>query len=179
MNKTPARSGKNYLGFTVIELIITLGLFVVIFTIVIGIFIRAVRTSRYVSAISALNNNLSLTIEQASREIRTAYDFCVDLNCSSSIFSFRNGSGALVEYRLGSDGNDGKITRSVNGGPPAPITADDVEIIKLNFVVYTASASQQPRVTIALTARHRDSGLQAVIAPVEIQTTVSSRNPRE
>jgi len=174
-NKNSSKFGES--GFTLVELIITLGLFIIIFTVVIGIFVRAITTSRYVGSITALNNNLSLVIEQISREVRTAYDFCVDLICDSANFSFRNSAGALVEYRLGTGEDAGRLIRA-SGGSGAPITAEDIEIAVLNFVVYTASSLQQPRVTVALTARHRDEVLQSVIAPIEIQTTISSRNPR-
>ncbi len=63
-------------GFTLVELLITVGLFVIIITIAVGGFTNAVRTERQVSLLISAQSNVSLVLEQMSREIRTGYLFC-------------------------------------------------------------------------------------------------------
>ena len=63
-------------GFTLVELLITVGLFVIIITIAVGGFTNAVRTQRQVSLLISAQSNVSLVLEQMSREIRTGYLFC-------------------------------------------------------------------------------------------------------
>jgi len=63
-------------GFTLVELLITVGLFVVVITIAVGGFTNAIRTERQVSSLISAQSNISLALEQMSREIRTGYLFC-------------------------------------------------------------------------------------------------------
>jgi prepilin-type N-terminal cleavage/methylation domain-containing protein len=69
---------KNYSksGFTLVELLIAVGLFVIIISIAVGGFINALRTQREVSSLIATQSNVSLALEQMTREIRTGYLFC-------------------------------------------------------------------------------------------------------
>ena len=63
-------------GFTLVELLITVGLFTVIVTIAVGGFINAIRTQRQVSSLISAQSNVSLALEQMTRAIRTGYLFC-------------------------------------------------------------------------------------------------------
>lgn len=71
--KSPAASRR---GFTLIEMLVAIAIFTTTISIAVGGFITALRTQRQVSALLAANNNLSLTLEQMAREIRTGYNFC-------------------------------------------------------------------------------------------------------
>jgi prepilin-type N-terminal cleavage/methylation domain-containing protein len=63
-------------GFTLVELLITVGLFVIIITIAVGGFTNAIRTQRQVSSLISAESNVSLSLEQMARQIRTGYLFC-------------------------------------------------------------------------------------------------------
>jgi prepilin-type N-terminal cleavage/methylation domain-containing protein len=65
-------------GFTLIEMLVTVGLFAIIVTIAVGAFVNAERTERQVSSLIAAQSNVSLAVEQMSRNIRTGYLFCHD-----------------------------------------------------------------------------------------------------
>ena len=67
---------KNKKGFTLIEMLVTVGLFAIIVTIAAGGFTNAIRTQRQVSALISSESNVSLTVEQMARQIRTGYLFC-------------------------------------------------------------------------------------------------------
>ncbi|HUC02138.1 MAG TPA: type II secretion system protein [Candidatus Paceibacterota bacterium] len=63
-------------GFTLIEMLITVGLFTIIITIAVGAFANAVRTQRQVSSLISAESNISITLEEMARQIRTGYLFC-------------------------------------------------------------------------------------------------------
>jgi prepilin-type N-terminal cleavage/methylation domain-containing protein len=66
----------NSRGFTLVELLITVGLFTIILAIAIGGFINAINTQRQISSLISAQSNVSLALEQVTREIRTGYLFC-------------------------------------------------------------------------------------------------------
>jgi len=68
----------NQKGFTIIELLVTIGLFSTIVAIGIGGFANALHTQRQISLLLAAQSNVSVAIEQMSREMRTGYLFCHD-----------------------------------------------------------------------------------------------------
>jgi len=70
-------------GFTLIEMLVTVGLFAIIITIAVGGFVNAERTQRQVSSLISAQSNVSLALEQMSREIRTGYLFCHDPGVST------------------------------------------------------------------------------------------------
>jgi prepilin-type N-terminal cleavage/methylation domain-containing protein len=67
---------KSRSGFTLIELLVAIGLFTIIVAIAVGGFTNALRTQRQVSSLIATQSNVSLALEQITREIRTGYLFC-------------------------------------------------------------------------------------------------------
>ncbi len=71
-------------GFTLVELLVAIGLFAVIATIASGGFISALRTQRRVASLISAESNVTLVLEQMAREERTGYLFCHDLNTNSA-----------------------------------------------------------------------------------------------
>ena len=152
-------------GFTLVELLITVGLFVVIITIAVGGFTNAIRTERQVSSLIATQSNISLALEQMSRDIRTGYLFChapipgtttYSPSCDDSdssdpvptICTVDNSSGSPVwtcpaldfYYAEGNHVNyswaAGALMESVNGNPPLSITGDTITVKYLQFRLF-------------------------------------------
>ncbi len=74
---TGTHNQKNYRkGFTLVELLITVALFTIIIAIAVGTFTNALRTQRQVSSLISAESNVSLSLEQMARDIRTGYLFC-------------------------------------------------------------------------------------------------------
>lgn len=67
---------KHRAGFTLIETMISIGIFMVLVTIAIGGFVQALHTQGEVGKLISAQSNVSLGIEQMTREIRTGYLFC-------------------------------------------------------------------------------------------------------
>ena len=79
------------------------------------------------------------------------------------------------------DGTDIGITYELLGGriykEGEAITADNVHVEKLRFYIKNEPATAQPRVTVSIKIRHKDSATKAEEQhSIELQTTVSSRS---
>ena len=59
-------------GFTLVELLVAIGVFSILISVAVGTFARALRTQRQTAALIAANSNASLVLEQMAREIREA-----------------------------------------------------------------------------------------------------------
>jgi len=168
-------------GFTLIELIVAVSLFSVVVSIAAGGFVSALRTQRQSSALTLANSNVSLALEQMSREIRTGKNFgCVGSlggaetpsTCSNGL-AFTNANGESVAYCP--DGAGG-IVRALNSDCAAgeEITSDSVIVNYLLFRLVGTSGGQAPaRVTILLGVGPREKEISGNV--LNLETTVSSR----
>ena len=75
-------------GFTIIELMVAMTVFLVVVGISSGIFTRTIRTQRIVTDMSASLNNVTLALEQIAREARTGYFFTFGIDLD--MLSFTN-----------------------------------------------------------------------------------------
>ncbi len=148
-------------GFTVIELMVAVGLFIIVVGIASGTFVHSLRTQRNVAGLMAANDNASLTLEQMTREIRTGKNF----SSTGSRLTFTNYQNEPVSYTL----TDGAMYR--NG---APLTSKNVLVPYLSFILLGEAPSdgKQTRVTILLGVSARGR-LESFIT--RLQTTVSPR----
>jgi prepilin-type N-terminal cleavage/methylation domain-containing protein len=167
-------------GFTMIELLVAVGLFAIVTSIAMGGFANALRTQRQSAGLIGANSNVSLVLEQISREIRTGYDFCVNgQNCPSlGELSFKNAKKQVVTYCL----DQGGIMRGTGpGGCGAAgiqkITADNVLVQHLEFYLdgNRPGDGRQPRITIAIGVSSKESGISGNV--INLQTTLSPRLP--
>src|SRR5882724_10940227 len=88
-------------GFTLIELVVAIGVFGILVTLAMGSITRSLRIQRELSAMIAANTSVSLALEQMAREIRTGSGLC-PATCSSDELEFTNAKGDLVAYRMAS-----------------------------------------------------------------------------
>lgn len=179
---------KKSRGFTVVELLVAVGLFSTIASIAVGGFVRALRTQRQVAALISVNDNTFLAIEEMAREIRVGRLFCADMmnpdgttSGTSSLckneseIAFISGfTNDTIQYQL----KDGYIVKIV-GGTPTNITGSGVLVRYLNFAKSgnggLMNDGAQPRITISLGVTSRSS--ESAISTTRFQTTVSSRAP--
>ena len=172
-------------GFTLLELVVALGIFIIITTIAVGGFVGALRTQRQVAALISANNNVSLVIEQMAREMRTGRNFYLapdgsPYNPPSSLttLSFYNGYGELVTYRK-NPSNTFIERRGSAGGNFERITGLGAFVWNLTFLTnyYPKNDNWPTRVTILVGVSATESGIAEGI--VRLHTTVSSRQADE
>lgn len=175
-------------GFTLIEVLVSIGLFAIIVTIAVGGLARALRSQRQVASLLAASSNVSLVLEQMAREIRTGSGFFCARDalgnpdpspsppCHVQVVSeiiFTNSSGEVVTYRL--DPVNGAIERGIEGGGFDKITGDNVTVQYLNFLLLGSLNNDRfpPRVTIAIGVSPKEVTLAGSV--LSLQTTISSR----
>lgn len=169
-------------GYTLIELLVAVGLFLVVISIATGGFVNALRTQRQSASLVLANSNVSLVLEQISREMRTGANFvCSDgttgggepITCSSGL-TFINASGDDVSYCPdGSGGIVRALSSNCLGGQK--ITSDGVQVNYLKFRIfgYTAADNFPARITISLGISPKGVGVSGNI--MNLETTVSAR----
>ncbi|MEK7465168.1 MAG: type II secretion system protein [Patescibacteria group bacterium] len=184
------RNKKN--GFTIVELLVALSVFVAVLGLVTGGFMQSIRTQRSVAAMIAVNNNMSLVLEQIAREIRAGRNFChtVDPNalphptCTTRFpaigddnIEFQRMRGnelVTVAYRYNIASTS--IERKEGGGEFKAITAPNVNVQHFDFSMQDqrAPAFELPwRVTIRMTVSPINITSPTMVE--NIQTTVSAR----
>ncbi len=167
INRKPSRT-----GYTIIELLVAMTVFMMLISVTSGIFIRALRTQRMTTALIAANSNAGLAIEQISREIRTGTGFVTN----GISLTFNNAKNQSVTYRWNNVSSALAIERSIDGINFKRITADNVRIHNLNFTVFRGPSQANPypaRITIVLQVGALTQFPDAPL--VNLQTTVSAR----
>ncbi len=81
-------------GFTLVELIVSVGLFALVMTLVTGAYLIMIGINRQVQASATGINNLSFALEDMTRSIRTGTNYVL----SGGSFSFRDSSGNMISY---------------------------------------------------------------------------------
>ncbi len=161
-------------GFTIVELLVAMAIFIAAVSIASAGFARALRSQKAVVALMAANDNASLSIEQMAREIRTGYNFCAGgLSCSASELTFVNANNYVVTYRW--NAADAAIERGLENANFQKFTADNVRVVNLRFAVSGNQTGDgaPPRVTVIMGVGAKSQGVENVV--VNVQTTVSAR----
>lgn len=146
-------------GYTLIELIVAVGLFALVMALAAGAYLLMININRQAQGISTGINNLSFALETMTRTIRTGTAYSCGLisglgDCGSGGTSFTfspAGGGAPVTYTL--DGST--IQKKVGVSSSALTDPSSVQITSLMFYVSgTATASSgdytQPHVTMVI-----------------------------
>lgn len=166
-------------GFTLVELIVAMSVFVVAVAITSGVFVRAVKAQRQVNQMMVVNSDASLIIEKMAREIRSGFNFslsnsfrggCADGFDTLTFERVKDGATKTINYRWNVD--VGAIERQEAGGGFLPLNAPQVEIERWCFVEMQKNSCDPWRVSFAITARPADKQIDYSI---DMQSTVSAR----
>ncbi|MBI5732488.1 hypothetical protein HY967_00825 [Candidatus Jorgensenbacteria bacterium] len=187
---------KNIRGFTVVELVVAIGVFTVATGLIAGAFIQALRSQQMTNSLMVLNSNMSLVLEQIAREMRTGYNFSLNsVNGSGCTQDFirkppypnitiprfdsitfirpRGNGTSTVTYTWNNTTHS--IDRSESGEPFEPLTASNVFVDELCFAeTENVINSNFPwRILITLAAHPNNRELTQNI--LHLQTVVSAR----
>jgi prepilin-type N-terminal cleavage/methylation domain-containing protein len=177
---------KRKSGYTIIETMIAISLFLIIVTIGMGSLLNAGLLHKKSQNMRSVLDNLSFIMEDMSRNLRTGYNYhCIDDGDSTATIphSCINGGGISFQSSLGGQwvyyiSNDGKIFKSVDGGitfvqlTPDEIVIDPVSYFKVEGAEPPPGDNRQPFVTIELVGSIIYRG---VVSPFSLQTSVSQR----
>jgi len=189
LNKINKQKG----GYTIIETMIAISLFIVIVMIGMEALLNANLLSIQSQKSRSIMDNMSFIMEDMSRNLRTGYDYhCVDATDSvltdTAVHSCANGGGISFKstsivgggqwvYYISTDKKIYKSTQGGQAGTFIQLTPDEVAIDSISgFTVLGAEPplgdSQQPFVIIRLVGTIT---YQKVIIPFSLQTSVSER----
>jgi prepilin-type N-terminal cleavage/methylation domain-containing protein len=181
-------------GFTLIEIMTAVSIFLVVMTISMGAIIGVFEANRKAESLKIVMDNLNQSLEAASREIRFGKtyhcevgatpvninnSFDIPQNCAGGgkFIAFRNSAGELTAYRV----KDLVLEKSINDGPFVMLTAPEIRIDSTGMNFYVTGAQPissgdylQPRVLIKLRGRAGFAGTTARV-DFSVQTTVSQR----
>ena len=155
-------------GLTLIELIIAMGIFGLVVTMTVNIFVVAFVSQRRIISLRNIEDNARFALESMAREIRTGKNFGGSVNS----LLFTNAKSESVVYRL----NNKTIEKSSDGGANySVVTGPEVAVDYLNFYLWggVSNDDYQPRVTITIGLT---SQVGNQVSNIKIQNTVSERN---
>ena len=188
--RTPYHSSRS--GFTLVEMIVAIGVFSIIMTVSVGTLLSMVDANRKAQSLKSVIDNLNFAVENMSRNMRVgtlyhceAGEFITgsvsapqDCPSGGTIFAFESHDGDpndpsdQIVYRF----RNSSLERSLDGGTSfLPITAPEVTITDLAFYLTGASVgdSVQPLATITV---HGSAGAnERTTTEFNIQVTVSQR----
>ncbi|MFH1392821.1 MAG: type II secretion system protein [Patescibacteria group bacterium] len=154
-------------GLTLIELIVAIGIFGLVVTMAVSIFVIALVSQRRIIALRNVEDNIRFTIELMAREAKTGKNFSGGVGS----LSFTNAKGESVVYRL----SGGIVEKSSDGGASySAVTGSETTVNYLNFYLMGQAPSDnlQPRVTITMGATSQVGNQNA---NSKVQTTISER----
>lgn len=186
-------SDKNQSGFTIIETMIAVSLFLIVVMFGMGALLNANLLHEKSDDMRSLIDNLSFAMEDISRSLKTGNKyFCIQnlSNLTGDPNSCADGIGISFVYSDGSaEGStwiyyisNGRLFKAVGAGAPVQLTADEIVINEATsgFSVLGAEPpnaggnndNQQPFVTLRLSGSitYKD-----VVTPFSLQTSASSR----
>lgn len=172
-------------GFTLLELIVSVALFMVVITIAASAYLSMISLNRKAQALNDVVSNLSFVMESISRSIRTGTNYdCGGVggaaNCwpsGAQSFSFTNEDGQNVTYLLKSNNTVGIcIEIACTDVQASTLTDPRITITNLTFYVQGVGVGDQlqPRVLITLTGTAQPDPQSEPIS-FSIQTSASQR----
>ena len=176
---------KKTRGYTLIELIVAVGLFALVMTLAAGAYLLMINLSRQAQGTATGIDNLAFALETITRSIRTGAlyscgDFGGDCPNGESSFSFRNASGAMVTYALAGSAPDLYIQRTVDGVAQSALT--DPSSVAISSLIFYVSGVEtvalgeytQPYVTIVISGVV-SSGTEKTTQSFAIETSSTMR----
>jgi len=171
---------KNKKGFTLIEVIISLSIFIIVMTISAGAILSIVDSNRKARAIKSGMDNLGFALESFSRNARVGSGYSCDLTgaavgtlCPDGSISFSHIDAYDVAQtrRIGYQFTGGRLYRYINGGSPVTLTSPEITIDSSTRFYFTKTENQ-PRVIVAVKGT---TGARKYQTEFSVQTSITQR----
>lgn len=170
-------------GYTLIELVVAVGLFALVMTLSSGAYLLVIDLNRQAQGVATGINNLSFVLETMTRTVRTGVSYSCgsfggDCPGGGDSFFFKDANGTSITYARGVRGSGGSIGTVTENGSTI-LTDPSVNITALTFYVtgtgtVASGDDNQPHVTIALSGTVT-AGPGETPRPFTIQTGATMR----
>jgi prepilin-type N-terminal cleavage/methylation domain-containing protein len=160
-------------GFTLIEMLVSIAIFTIVVTIVMGTIVTIVDISRKTRTMTEAMSNLNLVMESMTRTLKTSTTIYTDItNSPYGKVTAIDQSGKTIIYSVATNTNNNKkgILKTVDGVDEL-ITSDDIEIV--GYAIQTFPYNEQPRVMISLKGRVETA--KGIYSEFILQTSVAQR----
>ena len=169
-------------GFTIVELLVAMSVFVTAMSIISGLFIKTLHTQKILGAVIESSSNTSLMLEQMAREIRLGYFFTTStVPCGGGQTDFyqglafkrlRGATSTVVAYEWNTTNSILERTEEMNA--TEALTSANVTASRLCFRVSQGGLPNNPwRITILSNVSPKIA--EATGKGANLQTTISSR----
>ena len=153
-------------GFTLIEFLVAMSIFIIVIIVVLSLFAMAIRGQRRVIAMQNIQENARFLLDFMTKEIRMSVISAV---ADSSISIIRS-DGQIVTYLF--SGN--KIERT-SPSSDGPINSDEVLVNGRFFATGIGKADGlQPKITIIMNVQSVGSRIEEQVS-IDLETTLSQR----
>jgi len=183
------RSAHDQSGFTLVELLVAMAIFVTALTAASAIFTYANKSQRVTRAVTDAQSDARFALEVMAQQIRrgsidyasSEYGGAIAAN-PQDVLVLRTNTGSQVWFRRVESGGRGVVEMSEDGAAWVELTPPSVSVDILTFYLSPATdpfvaspaANEQPRVTVTMVTSSTAAGVETLL-PTYIQTTVTSR----
>lgn len=170
-------------GFTLMEMIVAVALFLIVITICIGIFVSSLRANRKFVRMQKVQNDIRYIIDIISKEIRLGtidYDYYMYIDGIENpvlTLALLDSSNDSVYFRV----NNGAVQMSFDDVDWSNLSTDNIQIESLDFYIIPSSdpfitnpdTITQPLVLLYLYAFYDEN--ESMDGKIKLQTAISSR----
>ncbi|QQG45685.1 MAG: type II secretion system protein [Candidatus Sungiibacteriota bacterium] len=171
-------------GFTLLEMIISIGIFSVLVIASIGVTLGVSNAQIKAANIQAILDSIRFSLELITKEMRTGSGYAATSygaacgGASGSEISFTTALGESRTYYLSpATKTIMRMTQTTNCVQAVPFSSEEVNIDRLNFALSGSASGPndgQPRVTLTMKARSK-SPKYYLESSLDLQTTVAQR----
>lgn len=170
-------------GFTLIEVIISIAIFIIVMTVSAGALLSIVNGNKKAKTSKAVMDNLSFALENISRNARVGTDYSCSVSASGGVCPGGSTQFSHIDSydtnptkrRIGYEFTGGRLYQNIYRSgvleSSLPITAPNVNISSGTFF-YTKASASQPRLVIALKGT---AGAKAYRTDFSLQTSITQR----
>lgn len=180
---------NNQFGFTLVELLVAIAIFVTALTAASAIFTYANRSQRITRAVTDTQSDARFALEVMAQQARrgsidyasTEYGGAIASN-PQDVLVLRDASASQVWFRRTASGSRGVVEMSEDGTAWVELTPPSVSVDVLKFYLSPATdpfgaspaSNVSPRVTIVMVTSSEGVGAEHLF-PTYLQTTIASR----
>ncbi|MFZ2049082.1 MAG: prepilin-type N-terminal cleavage/methylation domain-containing protein [Minisyncoccia bacterium] len=174
--------GSTTEGFTLVEMMTAISLFLVIMTISMGSILNVFDVNRKSESMKTVMDNLNFAIETMSREMRfgriyhcgATEPFTTPVDCIATPgtqISFLSSDNQQITYRL----INNQVEKKIDNGDFIAVTAPEITIENLSFYVVGTASNDGLQPKALITIRGKSGAKINTTTEFSVQTLVSQR----
>lgn len=163
-------------GFTLIEMMVAVGVFAIVVTITSSTFITSLKGQQKSIAMQNMADNGRYAMEIMAKEIRMGKEFTSGSDFIQFVSNMPNRMGKTVRFSFDAANSQILFDDDIGtSGDDEPITAANSVVQALRFTVSLANPNDQPRITIVLGISAGGATPEAASSMI-LQTSISPRS---